>query len=299
MADDRWASPVLLRWVLGEWLREIREARKLTAVQVARQLGWAPSKLSRIENHEGVSPGDVRELLDVYDITNPEDVRPLAEMARQSQQRGWWQQGYGDVLPPWFSTFLGLEAGAAEERDYKGALVTGLLQTPAYARAIITAAIPSAAPPTPGEIERLINLRLERQRLLHAGSDPLRLWAIMDESALRRRIGGPAVMRRQLGHLADSAEVPNITLQVLPEDSTHPALDFPFCVLTFRAPSTPGQPHLPGLVYLENFRRSLYLEDPGDVDYYQAAFDGLAQQALGPDESRRLVLDYMKALDDA
>jgi transcriptional regulator with XRE-family HTH domain len=180
VTHDERSSPVLLRWVLGEWLREIREARKVTASAVAAQLGWAPSKLSRIENHEGVSPGDVRELLDVYGVTNPADVRPLAEMARQAQLRGWWQQGYGDVLPPWFATFVGLEAGAAEERDYKGALITGLLQTADYARAIISAALPGAGPPPPGEVERLISLRMERQRMLHLAKDPLQLWAIVD-----------------------------------------------------------------------------------------------------------------------
>src|SRR5262249_12114624 len=160
-------------------------------------------------------------------VTSPRDVRPLAEMARQSQQRGWWQQGYGDVLPPWFATFLGLEAGAAEELDYHGALITGLLQTEEYARAIMSAAAPVSGTPSAGEIERLISMRLERQRLLHLANDPLQLRVVIDEAVLRRRIGGPDVMKRQLEHLAAAAEAPNITVQVLPEDSAHPAMDFP------------------------------------------------------------------------
>jgi transcriptional regulator with XRE-family HTH domain len=255
------SSPTLLRWIQGEWLREIRDACGLTGAQVARQLGWAPSKLSRIENHEGVSPGDLRELLDAYGISHPGDVRPLVAMARQAQQRGWWQ-GYGDVLPSWFATFVGLEAGAAEERDYKGALVTGLLQTPDYARAVLAGDV---RPDTelPGEVERLLALRLERQQLLREAADPLRLWAVMDEAVLRRRVGGTAVMRQQLSALVQASGQPNITIQVLPEDRLHPALDFPFCLLLFR-----DRRRLPGLVYLENFRKTLYLENGGDMEYY-------------------------------
>jgi hypothetical protein len=244
----------------------------------------------------------VRELLDVYGITNPADVRPLVEMARQAQQRGWWQ-GYGDVLPSWFATFVGLEAGAAEERDYKGALVTGLLQTTDYARAVISGdpggpggpGGPGAlgAPPSDGELERLIALRMERQALLHQTGDPLRLWALMDAAVLRRRVGSPAIMRQQLRHLAEMSEAPNVTIQVLPEDRAHPALDFPFCLLLFR-----DQQRVPGLVYLENFRTTLHLEDGENMRYYSAAFDGLAGAALTPDDSRAAVLAHMKACDE-
>lgn len=287
MSVEERSSPVLLRWALGEWLREMRDASGLTGSEVARRLQWAPSKVSRIENHDGVSPGDVRELLDVYGITSPDDVRPLVEMARQAQQRGWWQ-GYGDILPPWFATFVGLEAGAGEERDYRGALVTGLLQTPAYARAVMGGDLPGGSP-SAGELERLIGLRLERQQLLYHARDPLRLWAVMDEAVLRRRVGGPAVMRQQLQHLADAAAIPNITIQVLPGELMHPALDFPFCLLLF-----PGR-QLPGLVYVENFRKTLYLEDGEDMTYYTAAFDGLARAALSPARSRELILTHMRA----
>jgi transcriptional regulator with XRE-family HTH domain len=289
------SSPTLLRWVLGEWLREIRDACGLTGAQVARQLGWAPSKISRIENHEGVSPGDVRELLDVYGITNPDDVRPLVGMARQAQERGWWQ-GYGDVLPTWFATFVGLEAGAAEERDYRGGLVTGLLQTPGYARAVLSGAVPGGprpGGPRPGELERLLALRLERQELLRQAADPLRLWAVLDAAVLRRQVGGPAVMREQLAALAEAADAPNITIQVLPEERAHPALDFPFCLLLFRDPR-----RLPGLVYLENFRKTLYLENGGDMEYYAAAFGDLTRAALSPEDSRAAVLAHLKELDD-
>jgi transcriptional regulator with XRE-family HTH domain len=285
------SSPTLLRWVLGEWLREIRDACGLTGAEVARQLGWAPSKLSRIENHEGVSPGNVRELLDVYGVTHPDDVRPMVGMARQAQQRGWWH-GYGDVLPPWFTTFVGLESGAAEERDYRGALVTGLLQTPDYARAVLAGDVrPGAA--LPGELERLLALRLERQQLLREAADPLRLWAVLDEAVLRRRVGGTAVMRQQLRALAQASEAPNITIQVLPDDRLHPALDFPFCLLLFRDPR-----RMPGLVYLENFRKTLYLESGGDLEYYATAFSDLTRAALSPGESRAAVLAHLKALDD-
>ncbi|HVB45768.1 MAG TPA: helix-turn-helix transcriptional regulator [Streptosporangiaceae bacterium] len=284
------SSPVYLRWVLGEWLSEIREASGLTGAEVARQLRWAPSKVSRIENHEGVSPGDVRELLDVYGITNPDDVRPLVEMARQAHERGWWQ-GYGDVLPSWFATFVGMEAGASQERDYRGGLVTGLLQTPDYARAVL--ADDPRARSVPGELERLIALRLERQQLLHHSADPLRLWAVMDESVLRRAVGSPAVMRRQLAHLAELADAPNITIQVLTEDLVHAALDFPFCLLLF-----PDRERVPGLVYVENLRRTWYLEDADDLAFYTAVFDGLTRAALDADQSRAALLRQLKAIGE-
>ena len=288
----------MLRWVLGERLRAIRLASGLTASEVARRLGWSPSKLSRIENHEGIDPADVHYLLDAYGITNPADVRPLAEMARQAQQRGWWQEGFGDVLPQWFSTFVGLEAGAAEERDYKGALVTGLLQTGDYARAILSTGIPAAGEPPPGEVERLVGLRLERQRLLHLPKDPLRLWAIMDEAVLRRPIGGADVMRRQLRHLAEISEAPNVTVQVLQEATAHPALDFPFCLLTFPEPRSAGVPRVPGLVYLENFATSMYIEGEAQVGYYAAVFADLSRRALDPSQSRSRLRQHIKDLDD-
>jgi transcriptional regulator with XRE-family HTH domain len=285
------SSPVLLRWVLGEWLRETRDACGLTGAEVARRLRWAPSKVSRIENHEGVSPGDVRELLDVYGITNPDDVRPLVELARQAQQRGWWQ-AFGDVLPPWAATFVGLEAGAAEERDYRGGLVTGLLQAPGYARAVLGRAGPGGGP-APAALERLVALRRERQQLLYREADPLRLWAVLDEAVLHRRVGSAAAMREQLAHLADAALAPAITIQVLPHDQLHPALDFPFCLLLFRA-----EQHVPGLVYLENFTTTSYLEDSESMRYYSAAFEHLTRAALSPADSRTAILHRLKALDE-
>ena len=283
--EERRPSPVLLRWMLGEWLRETRDACGLTGTEVARQLGWAASKISRIENHEGVTPGDVRELLDVYGIINRDDVQPVVEMARQAQKRGWWQE-YSDVLPRWFATYVGLEAGAVEERDYKGALVTGLLQTADYARAVIGTDVPGG-PPAADEIERLVALRMERQQVLRPPA-PLRLWALMDMAVLRRVVGGRAVMREQLRHLASQADLPNITIQVLPEDRVHLALDFPFSLLLF--------PDLPGMVYVENFRKSLHLEDGADMQYYSAAFDAIARAALSPEESQAVLQRQLQAI---
>jgi transcriptional regulator with XRE-family HTH domain len=286
--EDRRSSPVLLRWMLGEWLREIREARGLTGSQVARQLGWAASKISRIENHEGITPGDVRELLDVYEVVSRDDIQPMVEMARQAQQRGWWHT-YGDMLPRWFATYIGLEAGAVEERDYRGALVTGLLQTPDYARAVIGTGIPGGSLAA-GETERLTAMRMERQHVLRP-PDPLKLWALMEMNVLRRVVGSPAVMREQLRHLADMAELPNITIQVIPEDQVHPALDYPFTLLLFRQ-------KLPGLVYVENFTNSLQLEEQADMNNYAAAFDDIARVSLSLEQSRAAILDQAQALAD-
>ena len=284
------SSPLLLRWILGERLRELREAHRLTGSAVAAELGWAPSKISRIENHDGARPADVRALLSVYQVTDPEDVQPLVSLARQAENKGWWRE-FDDTLPPWFATFVGLEAGAAEERDYRSALVTGLLQTESYARALMSADLP-AGKGAAGEIERMVALRRERQEHLRAAS-PLRLWTIMEESALHRPVGGRAVMRDQLRHLAEIGTAPHVTVQVVSAEQVHSALDFPFCLLLF-----PDSARLPGVVYLENFRRALYLEGDETVSYYGAIFRRLAEVALSPEASRDLLHQCIRQIDE-
>jgi transcriptional regulator with XRE-family HTH domain len=287
--EDR-SSPLLMRWILGERLREFREANGMTASKVASELSWAPSKISRIENHEGARPSDVRALLSVYGITDPDDIQPVVGLARQAENKGWWRE-FDDTLPPWFATFVGLEAGAAEERDYRGAIVTGLLQTEDYARALMSADRPGGRPKA-GEVERMVALRRERQEHLE-GHRPLRVWTIMEESALHRPVGGRAVMREQLRHLADISAAPHVTVQVLPAELVHLALDFPFCLLTF-----PEDAHLPGVVYLENFRRTLYLEGEENVSYYGTMFGRLTELALSPVASRDLVVKCVRHFDE-
>lgn len=287
------SSPLLLRWELAQMLRELRLARGMSASEVAVGLGWAPSKLSRIENREGgISPGDVRELLDIYGITDPEDIKRWVDMAREARARGWWQ--HGDVstnLPSFFVNFLGLEAGASAEYDYRGGLVTGLLQTADYARAVLG----SGAPGTPsdkGELDRRVEIRLQRQHILHRDVDPLQLWALLDEGVLRRRIGGPSVLRDQLRHVIELSALDNVTVQILPDTEVHPGLDFPFSILHFG-----DELPITGVVYLENFHRSVYLDDRGNLNQYQTAFDTLAKRALDPEASRALIHQHAKVLD--
>jgi transcriptional regulator with XRE-family HTH domain len=287
------SSPLLLRWELAQMLRELRLARGMSASEVAVRLGWAPSKLSRIENREGgISPGDVRELLDVYGISDPEDVRRWVDMAREARLRGWWQHGdFGAHLPSFFVNFLGLEAGASAEYDYRGGLVTGLLQTADYARAVLGSGAPGTLTDE-GELDRRVEIRLQRQHILHRGKEPLRLWALLDEGVLRRRIGGPQVLREQLQHVLELSELDNVTVQILPDAEVHPALDFPFSILHFG-----DELPISGIVYLENFHRSVYLDDRGSLNHYQTAFDQLAKRALDPQASRTLIHQHAKALD--
>lgn len=234
----------------------------------------------------------MRELLDIYGVTDPEDVKRWADMAREARTRGWWQHGdFGANLPPFFVNFLGLEAGAAAEHDYRGGLVTGLLQTADYARAVLSSGAPGM-PTEEGELDRRVEIRLQRQLILHRDTAPLRLWALLDEAVLRRRIGGPAVLRAQLDHLLEVSELDNVTVQILPDSEVHPALDFPFSILRFGD----GLP-ITGVVYLENFHRSDYLDDRNDLDNYQTAFDDLAKRALDPRASRTLIHHHAKAID--
>lgn len=261
-------------------LRRLREEAGLTHSDVARRLEWSPSKVSRIETGQSrVQTGDVRDLLEIYGITDEGIRESLVQLAREARRRGWWTR-YTDVLGS--GTYVGLEAEAAGLHTYESMFIPGLLQTEDYARAVIRA---GQARPDPDTLERRLSARMVRQEILER-PDPPEIWAVLDESVVRRPVGGAEVMQAQLAHLIEVSTRPNttVTLQVLPFTAgAHPGMNGPFVILTFNTPTDPP------MVYLETATDGLYLEEPADVERYTLRFSHLVARALGPDESRTMI----------
>jgi transcriptional regulator with XRE-family HTH domain len=270
------SSPTLRRRQLGLQLRRLRERSGATIDQVAERLACSASKISRIETGQsGISPRQVRQILTAYGVTG-ESAEILVEMAGQARQRGWWQL-YGSFLT---SAFVGMEAAAEEILSYENSVVPGLLQTPDYARAMILAARPDLPPE---DVEQRIRIRLNRQSLL-TQDDPLKLWVILDEAALRRPVGGRAVMRSQLNQLCATARWDNVTLQVLPfAAGAHAGMDGTFTMLRF--PESTGD----DVVFAANAAGGLFLEKDEEVSRYAAIFDRVRADALVPDESIQMI----------
>ncbi|MET8157908.1 helix-turn-helix transcriptional regulator [Sphaerisporangium sp. NPDC005289] len=275
-------SPTVRRRRLASELRQLRERAQLTLEQVAERLGWSITKVSRVETCKvGVTPKDVERLLGLYEVTSSKREE-IVGLARDAQKKGWWH-AYGD-LPTEYATYIGLEAEAASVRCFASEIIPGLLQTEDYARAVIRAALITSPP---GEIERRVQVRMARQRLL-SEVPPLRLWTIIDEAALRRAVGGPDVIRDQMRRLLDVADVPTIAVQVLPFGAgAHAATCGAFELLEFPERADPD------VAFLENLTGSLYVEDERDVYRYTLAFDHLRAKALDLGESCELIAEIL------
>jgi transcriptional regulator with XRE-family HTH domain len=282
MAD---AGPTVRRIVLGSALRRYREVAGLTLEQAADTIRATHSKVSRVENGRvAVKQRDVADLLTLYGVTDAAERERLLLLARQASAQGWWHQ-YTDVLPHWFEGYIGLEAAASEIRGYEVQFVHGLLQTEDYARAVIR--IANAHAPE-DEIERRVSLRLRRQYLL-TRPDPPKLWAVLDEAALRRPPDGRTVMRTQLEHLLEVAGLPNVTVQIVPFlKGPHAAAGGPFSMLRF------PHPDIPDVVYLEHLNSGYYEDKPEDVARYLTVMHQLVTQAATPDASKAMLRSLMK-----
>jgi transcriptional regulator with XRE-family HTH domain len=265
-------------------LRRYRDAARLTCEEVAEHLECSTSKISRIETGRvSVSPRDVRDLLDLYGVSGLERDS-LVQLARESRQKGWWH-AYSDAIEPRFATYIGLESAASEIRIYEVTLIPGLLQTEDYARAVIAA---GAVDGDPAAVERNVAFRMARQPAL-TSEDPPQLWAVLDEAALRRQVGGNGVMRLQLEHLLDLGRLPNVAIQVLPFDAgAHPAMGRPFVILAFPERADPD------VVYLEDLTSALYVENVDEVDRYNVFFNHLRATALSFEDSATLITSVIK-----
>jgi transcriptional regulator with XRE-family HTH domain len=272
-------SPTVRSKRLRRELRRLREERGLTIEQVATQAGseWNPSTLGRWENGDRrIRPADLRSLLDVYDV-HGEPREALLTLAREARQRGWWQ-AYADALPSEYGTYIGLETEAVSVHTYQQQLIPGLVQTEAYARAVIRAGRPDD---TDEQIDRRVAVRLDRQSIL-IGDHAMSLWAVIDEAAIRRVVGSAVVMRGQLTHLIGMAERPGIQIQVLPFSAgAHASMTASFEILGFEAPD-------PDVVFIGTGTNGLFIEEMPDVDAYRMMFDHVRASALAPGESARL-----------
>jgi transcriptional regulator with XRE-family HTH domain len=270
-------SPTFPRFQLGKQLRVLRERAKLTTEDVGLQLDCSPSTISRIEGGKvGVRRSILEKLLEIYELDDPEHRDTLIALARQGKQRGWFAR-FGD-LPATYSRFIGLESAAVEMRDYEALIVPGLLQTEEYYRAVMQADMPDDADEA---IASRVQIRLERQELLTKSPNPLRLKAVLDESVVRRLIGGPDVMRSQLKHLVEASRLRNITIQVLPfSGGAYAGMAGSFAILDFADAES--------VVYAEALAGDIY-QEAEDVRRYVAVFESLRAAALSPLESVKLI----------
>lgn len=268
-------SPTVRRRELGTLLRALRTAQGLTVEQVAAELLCSPSKVSRMETGQrGATARDIRDLCDLYGVTDPAERDRLATLAAEGKQQGWWQSYELD-----FATYVGFEQAAVSMKYFSCLTVMGLLQTPAYARAMHVAGFQDY---TPERIDELVEVRARRQQLLHQ-QPPLRLHAVFDEAMLHRVVGGPVVMAEQLEHLITLAKSPHVTIQVIPFSyGAHPAMDSNFTILEFDEPA-------PNVVYVEGLIGWLYLERPQDLDRYSLVFERLSSKALDSKDSIKLI----------
>jgi transcriptional regulator with XRE-family HTH domain len=269
-------SPTVRRRELGALLRKLRTEKGLTVEQAADQLMFSMSKLSRMETGHGApSRRDIRDLCALYEVTDEAERKRMMNLAVEGRQAGWWQSY--DLNQ--FADYVGLEADAVSVKNYQSILIPGLLQTPDYARAVNEAVIPQ---PDPERLEEQTEVRLRRQDRL-TRDPPLRFGAILDEAALHRVIGGPAVMEAQLRHLIELSKLPNVTLQVIPFSAGgHPAMDSTFNVLEFADA-------VPGVVYVEGLVGWVYMKRSRDVERYAGVFERLCHIALPPRESVELI----------
>lgn len=269
-----------LRIALGTHLRRLREDSGITAVEAAETIRATPSKISRLERGRTTAKQrDVADLLSLYGVSGETEREELLEIARRASAQDWWQQ-YTDILPRWFEPYIGLERAASVIRSYEVQFVHGLLQTEDYARAVIM--ISNAHAPAE-EIDRRVSMRIKRQQLLTQPDAP-EVWAVLDEAALRRSPGDPAMMRGQLQRLLELTALSNVTLQIVPFDAgPHAAAGGPFSILRF------PEPDLPDLVYLEQLNSALYLDQPGDVANYLTIMDQLCVQAETGAGSRKII----------
>jgi len=272
-------SPTVRRLRLGQELRLLRERRKITGAKAAKELGWSPSKVSRIEAAKTMpSADDIKAMGQLY-RTGEEKLDELFGLLRDADQRGWWED-YEDALPEEYTRFLGLEAEAIVQRSWEPQVVTGLLQTEEYAREVILATR-GITRITHSGVRSRVEARLDRQQRVLRRPDPPEFQVVLDESALMRRFGEPSVMRAQMEHLLESSLLPNVSLRVLPLDSLHPVNTGAYIHLKFAG--------FDDVVYLEHLYTAHFVEDLERVAGYEAAFDHLRSEALDEDESRVLI----------
>ncbi|MFD8570668.1 helix-turn-helix domain-containing protein [Streptomyces sp. NPDC057694] len=283
------SGSVVRRILLGSQLRRLRESRGITREAAGYSIRASESKISRLElGRVSFKARDVEDLLTLYGVTDGTEREALLSLVKEANVAGWWHS-YSDVLPGWFQTYVGLEGAASLIRGYEAQFVHGLLQTEAYAHAVVAQGMRGA----PAEdIDRRVSLRLARQKILFAERAP-DVSFVLDEAALRRVHGGPEVMRGQLEHLIEATELPHVTLQIMPfSHGWHAGESGTFTLLTF------PESDLSDVVFLEQLTSALYLDKREDVAQYEKAMVDLQRQCPPPEESARLLRRILAELPD-
>jgi transcriptional regulator with XRE-family HTH domain len=281
-------SPTVRRRRLAAELREIRESKGKSGESVAAALRWSPSKISRYERAKtGLRPQEVQRLLDYYQITGQRRELLLA-LAEDAAQKGWWEE-FGDILSEDYQQFIGLEYEATSINIWHVDVVTGLLQTDAYARQVISS-YSRIEPMAPGMISRMVKVRMRRQEVLDR--EGLQLSIVLDESVLKRRIGSDTVMYDQLQRLARDADRPNLTLRILPLEAQHTVVGESFVIFGFGEDS---DAMLQDVVTTEHMRRGFTVEEERDTYLHRIAFQTISEAALDPAASRALILETARA----
>jgi len=281
------AGPTVRRMLVGAKLRRLRTDMGLSREEAGEAIRASEWKIHRLENGQvGFKQRDLVDLLERYGVTDPDEVNELLALAREANVPGWWQH-YGDVLPQWFRTYVDLESAATLIRTYEGMFVPGLLQTDDYMRAVVRGA---HLEESSEEVGRRVRLRLARQTLL-TREHPPRLWAVVDEAALRRPVGGREVMRGQLERLIDASKLPNVTLQVLPfAGGAHSAMVGAFSILRF------ADRELPDVVYLEHLTNAVYLDKRAEVERYLDVMELLCVDSQPPAKTVELLTRILNEL---
>ncbi|MER6028873.1 helix-turn-helix transcriptional regulator [Streptomyces sp. NPDC001851] len=286
---DWGGAPSVLRMILGRQLEELRTRAGLGYAQAGAAIGVSHSTIRRMESAKvaRLRLADVEKLLQVYGVTDQDEIDTFLQSVREANKRGWWHT-YRDVMPDWFAAYLSLEQAALQIRAYENQFVHGLLQTEDYARALLAADHPHASAEA---TERRVALRMRRQELL-AREAPPRVWVLMDETVLRWPVGGPQVMRAQIDHLVEVNRLPHVTLQLMPfANGPHPALRAgAYHLFRFRARE------LPDIVYLSGLVGAVYLDKADDVVVYREALDRLGAQAAPARKTEALLGAIRKEL---
>jgi transcriptional regulator with XRE-family HTH domain len=292
---DTLTGSTVPRRQLGRYLRDLRNAAGLTVKDAARGLEWSEAKMWRIETGQtSLRSLDVEAMCRVYGAAS-DMTEALMGLAKETKARGWWQ-AYGDAVPEWFDLYVGLEAAASRLFLYGQELVPGLFQTEDYARTLITADNPGVDRP---EIDRRVGLRMARQAIVRRPIDPPELQVALNESVLKRPVGGGEIMAAQLQRLAEASQLPNVSLRVVPFSAGfHPGiLSGSFNILRFPLNGNREESE-PPTVYSDLYTGALYLDKPSELQRYSDAFTGIWQHALDEPASRELIKQAAEALSN-
>lgn len=277
-------GPTLLRILLGTQLRRLRESRGISAQVAAKAIRGSESKISRMElGRNAIREIDVLDLLTLYGV-GPVEREQLLTLAEQANRPGWWHR-FNDILPDWFQPYVGMEEAATSIRVYEPHIVPGLLQIPTY-----TAAVLDVWDISIGQAERHVILRQERQRRFTEGR--LKLWAVVEETALRRPVGSKKILRDQLSYLLSLSHRPNFTLQIIPFGMSGHAVPGGFTILRF------AEPDLPDVVYVEHLTGALYFDKKSEVDRYLLTMERLSMVAAKPNRAPGILTALIDELEE-